>query len=444
MHRRAAGPGAAAGALILLLTGPAPAQLEITAGPLLLRAGLHFQWGGHTFSYAVCDEQSLYWAAKGNAVSEGAADERLPELIRQPRRTLFICRTPLEPGAPPAQVQAFELPERMIPGSQPVLLRTPDGYLHLILGGYRFDPAATEFRADGLLRYYRSAAPGDVSRWLDRTERLPDADTRRYHLRLNAAVSRDGGRAALVVLSAGGEPQPPFNTPQVLLARRDGLDFRFAPPLDYAPPQGLFYPLVALLDDAVVIVGEVWDDATHATSRLLVLDGQGRRRTMLDLPALDAAGRYLTYDLRPEEPGDWRRLVLAHTSTPDAGRCRHQLLRFDPATLGVEEIGSFDVDPSHSNAGRWIALGAGRGVFVNNPSMGALCQWRDGRPEPLPGCDPLALGLAASAYVQVPSPFQGSLEPAGRMVLLSDCFEAGRAPDQPGPASLLAWVARAR
>jgi len=150
------------------------------------------------------------------------------------------------------------------------------------------------------------------------------------------AVTPDGQRAVIAILAISEDGSVPFNTPVIFYGQRDGLDFRFAPPVKYHEPMGFFYPQIAALPGGVVLVGEVWDVAERSTSRLVHLDWQGNTLHEEALPAGTEEGAYLSFDMRPERPGNWDRLVIYHNFSPRKGPWSHQFFTYDVPARQLE------------------------------------------------------------------------------------------------------------
>ncbi|HRK35451.1 MAG TPA: hypothetical protein PLJ47_12715, partial [Candidatus Hydrogenedentes bacterium] len=221
-------------------------NLQIADGPILLHANIDQQWGGHTFSYLLEGERSLFWSATmynpdgntwGSYIGQYPKPEADGETVVTPIRFT-------EPG-----VKSM---------TQPLLLRSPDGYIHIFIG---VSHATDEPNySPGTLRYFRSAAPENVSQLVDRTECIPSgAPYNAFHLRMNAGISANGQRAALVILAISKDGSVPFNTPVIFHAERQGEDFVFRNAIKYAEPQGFFYPQIALTDAGTIVVGQVWN-----------------------------------------------------------------------------------------------------------------------------------------------------------------------------------------
>ena len=111
-----------------------------------------------------------------------------------------------------------------------------------------------------------------------------------------------------------------FNTPVMFIAHRVGLDFVFEEPFIYAEAQPLFYPQVAVTDDGVVVVGELWPDPqTHTYSRLIHIDWSGNEIYRYELSAPTEPGRNMVYDVRPVLPDDWSNFMLVASEWNEPG-----------------------------------------------------------------------------------------------------------------------------
>ena len=424
--------------LFALLEGVS-AQVRVVGGPVVLHSNVASQWGGHTFSYVLQGQRHVFWAATLNEWETADNGEKrfLTQLVGQ-------FPLPGTDGVP--AVHAFSIKEPgAYGGNEPLLMRTPDGYLHVILGiNHHTDNPRYGY---GTLRYYRSARPEDVTEWVERTELIPQVPPyNQFHLRMNAAVTADGQRAALVILAISEDGSVPFNTPLIFYGHRQGLDFRFDKPIKYHEPFAFFYPLVAATEAGVVMVGNVWDVHEHATSRLIHLDWQGNILHEEELPADAVDGRYLSYDMRPVRPGDWQHLLIYHNMSPKDGPWRHDFLVYDLTTRKLRLVNEVPTARGYSNAGKWQYISPTRSVFINNPSMGKLQAWEGDIlggekvvAEPVAGMDPLELGYQASSYVMTPNPCQGSVTVPGVMYVMSDVYNPEKLQQDPGPCSLLLW-----
>jgi len=439
---------------VLMAISPAFA-VRVIDGPIVLYSNATFEWGGHTFSYALQGERYLFWTATLNKWEKGPQDEAYPSFVRHNYKTQLVGQTPVRgtDGVPAVHVVSVG-GKNIVGGPQPLLFRTPDGYLHMIVGAYRYDPDKPTWFTAGELRYYRSARPEDVTKWVDRTELIPSGPPyNQFHLRMNVAVTLDGKRAVITVLAASEDGSVPFNTPVIFYGRRERLDFRFDKPVKYHDPLAFFYPLAAASDGGVVLVGNVWDVSKHATSRLIHLDWNGNILHEQALPADAAEGSYLSYDMRPAQPGDWEHLVIYHRMGPNDGPWRHDFLAYDVAARRLTLANEVPTEEGFSNSGKWLYISPKRSVFINNPSMGRIQVWEGDilgdvqvAPVPLPGMDPLELGYQASSYVMIPNPCQGSITVPGEAYVMSDVHNPGKpeyssatAGRNRGPCSLLLW-----
>ena len=329
--------------------------------------------------------------------------------------------------------------------AQPLMLRSKDGYIHVFIGSSRHydDPSY----AAGKIRYFRSAAPEDVSSFVERTELIPDvAPYNEFHLRMNAGISQDGMRAAIVILAISKDGSVPFNTPVIFHGDKAGADFVFREPVKYADAMSFFYPQIALTESGTVLVGQLWDNYDRAITRILHLGRDGKERYREDLPA-DADGNHWCLDLRPVSPDNWEELALYYNSYAKGGQdCRHEFWTYTPATTTLTKRRSIPVPESHANYGKWIPVSAGRSVFLHNPSMGAYEAY-DGdllgdseyATVALPGTSPALLGHAGTAYTFVPNPLQGSVNTPGSAWFATDAIPQKNDPDERVRASLLLY-----
>ena len=401
-------------------------------GPILLHANINGQWGGHTFSYCVEGERSLFWSA----TEYKAGEKQKVALVGQypkPGSDAILCVSRISLDQP-----------GILFCNQPLLVRSPDGYLHVFIGTTQALTAPNY--SPGKLHYFRSAAPEDISTMIDRTDLLPQIPPYdAFHLRMNVGMTADGKRLALVVLAISADGKVPFNTPVVFFAEHRGPDYVFRPAVRYAEPMNLFYPLVAATSDGAVIVGEVWYESKRATARLLHIDWNGSQIHREDLPA-DVDGQHYVYDMRPAVPGVWDRLILYHNVCPpkDHVGCRHEFWEYATATHQLRKLRSVPTEPGLANPGRWMPILKDRSVFFNNPSSGAIWAWEGdilgGGPlhqAAVPRTNPVMLGFPASEYVFLPSPLVGSLPSPNSAYLAYDCPNSGKSPKETGPCSFL-------
>jgi len=376
--------------------------------------------------------------------------------------------------------------------TQPLMLRSNDGYIHIFIGMSHAtdDPNYSP----GTIRYFRSAEPEAISQLVDRTELIPRvAPYNEFHLRMNASISRDGERAAIVILAISKDGSVPFNTPVIFQADKQGPDFVFRNPVNYAEPMGFFYPQIALTDSGTVIVGQLWDDPDRSITRLLQLDGAGKITYREDLPAT-TDGNYWCCDLRPIAHDNWNTLVLYYNKYPkDKQDCRHEFWTYTPATNTLTMRRSISVPEGQINYGKWIPVSAQRSFFIHNPSMGTYEAYDgnlldSGEPTqppsnsdqhtlltpstppatsltsfgsfkspfslisnqsidsfspiltiPLPATNPTTYGYAGTAYTFVPNPLQGSLITQGASWFATDCIPQKNDPNERTRAALLLY-----
>ena len=440
----------AVGAAVVLALSALAAEearpLRLIAGPLVLHGAINYQWGGHTFCYLVRGKQALYWAATEYGPGEYAHTALIGQQpLGDSRLKAHVTRLEFAGGKPNPGHEPFPRDPRLRV-NQPHLIRTPDGRLHVFLG--LTQPTDDPHYRPGRLRYYRTRAPGDITTLVDRSELLPRAPFPDYHLRMSVGVSRDGTRLALVILAISRHGSVPFNTPIIFFALRQGADFVFQKPIRYAEPMGLFYPQVAVTEDGVVIVGEVWSNRTpkRSLTRLLHLDWQGKTLHREDLPA-EVDGNYWCQDLRPRDAEDWSRLVLFYNKQPATRENnRHEFWEYDVRARRLRLLRSRRVPYPLSNAGRWLPMPEGQSLFINNPSMNRLVVWSGDllgrgpiRRTPLPGGDVIQRGYQASIYLAAPNVLQGSLRAPGELCVAADCYHRVPPGEKPKACSLLLW-----
>lgn len=407
------------------------APVRIADGPILLHANIAGEWGGHTFSYLLTGEQHLFWAA----------------MLFEPgrtSRTMLIGQYPRPGFNQPPVVTAISLdaPD-YYNSSLPLLVRTPDGFIHIFVG-VTHDKGNPNLKP-GVLRYFRSAAPEDITRVLDRTELIPTNAFNEFHLRMNVGMSATGNKLVWVALAVSADGKVPFNTPVVFFAERKGADFVFQKPIAYAPAMGLFYPQVAVIDTGVVVVGELWDDAKHPRARLVQFDWSGKVLHQEDLPC-EAEGNHCAYDLKPL-PGQPHSFVIYATQTPaDHRGCAHEFWSYSAQAMRLRLLRSIPADYSWSNPGKWIELSEYMSVFINNPSLGQLCAWHGdilgGGPvkrSTLGRSNPISLGLQGCYYIMSPGPLAGSRPTPGEIYIMTDAPNAVKKAEEAGPCSLLLY-----
>jgi len=423
---------AAASAALPAFAEAAP-ETYTAGGPILLHANIDQQWGGHTFSYLLEGEGSLFWSA----TAYNPDGKTWGSLIGQyPKPGTMASQ--LSTAIPIAGSDVRSM-------TQPLMLRSADGYIHVFIGSSH-DSGNPNY-SPGRIRYFRSVAPEDVSSFVDRSELLPHVPPyNAFHLRMNVGVSQDGARAALVVLAISKDGSVPFNTPVIFLAEKRGPDFVFREPVQYAEPMGLFYPQVAVVDEGVVIVGQLWDNYDRAITRLIHLDLEGNEVYREDIGA-DEDGNYWCLDLRPVAPDKWNELILYHNRYPkDRQDCRHEFWSYTPATKTLVRRNSIEVPEGQINYGKWIPVAAHRSLFLHNPSMGGF-EVYDGdllggkvhQTVALPTTSPGALGLAGTAHTLVPNPLQGSLSTPGSAWFATDAIPHKNNPEERIRATLLLY-----
>jgi hypothetical protein len=447
MSRRGKGPGLVMAAIgLIALPCASWAAVRVVGGPTVLHSGIYLQWGGHTFSYALQGQRYLFWSAISGKADLGKDGKEL-------YRTTLVGQYPLPGGDGVPAVHAFTFSEPDFDGAaQPLIFRTPDGYLHAIIGVYH---KPVDGARAGTLRYYRSARPEDVTEWVDRTELIPTKPYGDFHLRMNVAVTPDGKRAVIAILAVSTDGSVPWNTPLIFVGKREGRDFRFAAPIRYTEPFSFFYPQIAALNDGIVIVGENWEDQwardhagqySRVTARLIHLDWQGKVLHQEDLPAGEGKGSWCAYDMRPEKPGAWGSLIIAHSSAPDGGQAMHRFLRYDVAARRLTVVREMPVPYGYVNPGKWLPIAERHSVFLNNPSLGQVNAWEGDvlgegelRARRLARTNPIELGYQGQEYLMTPNPLLGSVLTAGEAYLMCDTYNPEKQASRPAPLSLLLW-----
>ncbi|MBT3266340.1 hypothetical protein HN371_04255 [Candidatus Poribacteria bacterium] len=411
---------------------------RVVEGPVVLHGSISDQWGGHTFGYLVQGETGVFWSARLHD-SDGATP------------TPIVGQHPASGSSLRRHVTTISRDEPRLKGwNPPQMVRSPDGHLHVFVGVDRRTDNPNV--GSGRVRYFRSERPEDISSLVDRSDLLPPTPPfEDYHLRMNAGISRDGSRVALVILAVSPTGAFSFNTPVLLVGEREGRDFVFRPPVQYAEPMGLFYPQVAATDSGIVVVGQVWDEKVEKTSsaRLLHIDWDGTLVHREDFPA-DGPGQHFVYDMRPATADTWDRLILYATAAPDAHvTATHEFWQYDVPSRQLRLLRSLEVPYGMSNAGKWLPASDNYSVFVNNPSMGRILIWEGdilGGGEVLrremPTVDVLRLGYEATSYLFAPNPLQGSVYSPEAIAFAADSFNANRQDGASGPNSLLMWRLR--
>ena len=184
------------------------APVRIAEGPVLLHANTAGQWGGHTFAYLVTGERYVFWS--GMLYETGRTS-----------RTMLIGQYPKQGVDRPPVVTTISLEAtNYFNSSLPLLVRTADGFIHLFVG-VTYDLGNPHLKP-GRLKYYRSAAPEDISTLVDRTELIPQDVYNEFHLRMNVGLSPDSQKLVWVVLAVSGDGKVRFNTPVVFYGQRRG------------------------------------------------------------------------------------------------------------------------------------------------------------------------------------------------------------------------------
>src|SRR5262245_7178955 len=353
------GPQEAAGRSAVTLA-ERPRGVRVLEGPIVVHAAIDLQWGGHTFSYLLEGERAVFWSAK----KVGATG---PALVGQHPK----------PGSDrePAVAELGFGDERVTRVNQPQMVRTPDGHLHVFIG-YSEREGDREY---GRVKYYRSERPEDVTAFVDRTERIPLEPYSAFHTRMNVGLDREGKRIVLCILTDFVPGKHPINIPLAFLGRRDGLDFRFDPPVAWAEPTPFFYPQVAATDQGPVLVGAVDHDPSRR-AELVHLDWSGHLLAWEKLPFPDVPAQSWSFELEPIDPADWSRLLLVRWIAPAEGTRRSiEFWRYDAGLRRLELVRSIpndvSVQPGFSNAGQLLTLARRSPLFVNEPGSRSIQVW---------------------------------------------------------------------
>ena len=408
-----------------------PKGVRLLEGPILLHAGIDPQWGGHTFSYLLEGERAVFWSAKRVGPTG-------PALVGQHPK----------PGSDrePAVAQLSFGDGRVTRVNQPQMVRTPDGHLHVFIGyGERLGEGET-----GRIKYYRSGRPEDVSSFVDRTELIPTGEYSEFHTRMNVGLDRDGKRLVLVVLTDFVPNKHSMNVPLAYFGARDGLDFRFQPPIAWAEPTSFFYAQVAATERGPVLVGAVDHDPSRR-AELVHLDWTGRVVAWERLPFPEEAAQSWAFEIEPIDPTDWSRLLLVRSIVPREGRKRAiEFWLYDAERRRLELLRSIpndvSVQPGFSNAGQLLTLAGRPPLFVNEPSSRALYAWEGDllgegsmRLAPLSGTEPAKFGYTGIRSLFVPSVLQGSVPSDGTGHVAIDVSNPDLPKESTGPCTFLLW-----
>jgi len=411
---------------------PADATISVKDDPNVLNDSIVIQWGGHTFSYLLTGENGIFWSATAYD-----PDDTTP--------TALIGQEPKEGSPIKPAVSKIRFEGANVKGNnQPQMVRTKDGYIHAFIGvTYSTDNPNYNY---GRIHYYRSDKPEDITNLVDRTELIPTQPYEDYHLRMNVGVSQDGQHVVLVILAISEDGKVPFNTPVMFVGEKQGVDFVFKEPFQYAEPMGFFYPQVAVTNDGIVLVAEMWDKEDIHYTKLLHLDWNYKIIHREDIP-VDVAGNHFSYDMRPQNQDDWSKLIIYYNRHPSDNKDnRHEFWRYDTKTMKLELLRSIDTEPGLSNGGKWIPIDKNRSVFINNPSMGQLMTWEGdilGEGEitrtPMDKANPIEMGYQGSVYMFTPNVLQGSIISEGDIYIATEFIGKERKPDKPGPCSFMLW-----
>src|SRR5206468_3487846 len=157
------------------------------------------QWGGHTFSYITSGKKYVFWS--GMLYEPGRTS-----------RTMLIGQYPKQDIDRPPVVTSVSLETtNFFNSSLPLLVRTPDGFIHIFVG-VTHDIGNPNLKP-GVLHYFRSSTPDDISSVVDRTELIPRDVYNEFHLRMNVGLSPDGNKLVWVVLAFSIAGKVAFNPP---------------------------------------------------------------------------------------------------------------------------------------------------------------------------------------------------------------------------------------
>ncbi len=395
-------------------------NVTASAGPIVLTNSIYQQWGGHSFSYLLQDERTLYYAGiynekKGKPWPNNTFIVGSHPLSRKPNSKPKSDRVAHATVVTDSNVQHFNIPQ---------MFRDNRGYLHVIVG-------TTLPSGRHEIRYYRSAKANDLSSLLDRSDRIEAGQIADYHTRMNVGVNQTGDRAVIVSL-AWNTPGLMNNTLLVSFGTKVGDDFHFAAPKTYyMKMKSIFYPQVACTDYGVVIVGHLYDKATKekdlVTSLLVQIDWGGTVVSRRDLPHPNVpTGHFTTCDLRPMDPQDWSKLTIAQSiySTEPGITEGTEIYVYDAMT---HELTRKNFLEGPENPGKFVVVDEHFSFFLNNPSHGKHCVWQGdilgGQQityQPLVGGDITALGHPSSTYNYLPNVLTGSVMDMDNLYFATD------------------------
>ncbi len=412
-------------------------EFAVVEGPHLLAEDLELQWGGQNFSYFLEGRDHLFWTGLRYRGEDAVAPPVIGQFPKHPDGSA-ATRTELPIN--------FDNVSRVF---QPLLLRTPDGHLHVFVG-------SENSQGKGHVDYFRSRRPEEVTE-LVALGRIDGGEFAGFHLRMNVALSKDGERMALVVLSCYEPGKHLINTPLLVVGHRDGLDFRFDRPRVITDPLRFFYPLVAATEFGVVMIGAVSnDDDTHRSAVLMHVDWDGQLRERHDLPPLPEPGKFSCHALQPIRVDDWSRVVFQRSLVPDQGRFRS--LEFWEYSVVEQSLvqrrsirNDIEVARSITNGGELLPRRDGPPVFFNNPASQAIHVWEgdlwgDGEVRfcPFPETDPGKRGSRGTRSIYLPNVLQGAVLPDDAFFLAADVTNPDMQKGHRGPCSLLTWRIRSR
>lgn len=410
---------------------PANSEIYVKDDPIIMNDSIAMQWGGHTFSYLLSSEKNIFWSATDYDENDKTPTALIGQISKNNETSFALSKIRFEGS-------------NVKGNNQPQMVRSKDGYIHAFIGvTYTTDNPNYNY---GRIHYYRSDKPDDIKNLVNRTELIPTQPYADFHLRMNVGISQDGQRVALVILAISEDGKVPFNTPVIFMGEKQGLDFVFKEPFQYAEPMGFFYPQVAVTNDGIILVAEMWDKKDWYFARLIHLDWDGKIIYREDFP-LDMEGSNFSYDMRPQNQDDWSKIIIYGSKQPsNHADCRHEFWRYDTKGKKLELLRSVKTEYGMSNAGKWVPIDENYSVFINNPSMGQLFAWEGdilGGGEitktPIEKTNPLEMGYQGSAYLFTPNVLQGSIISKDEIYIASDFINKERKPDKSGPSSFMLW-----
>ncbi|MBT5713448.1 hypothetical protein HOI71_20540, partial [Candidatus Poribacteria bacterium] len=355
-------------ALLLAVSGHVPrnqaGSVHVVEGPIPLRSSAPGMSDARTFGYLVQGERGVFWSSAPYGPSPPVAYGLVAQRPwRGSSLRTYVTTIPLdEPG----------FSDR----THPQLIRSPDGYIHIFVGVER---RTENPRVDsGRIRYFRSERPDDIASLVERTELVPHAPPfEHYGLMMQAGISRDGSRMALVTLAVSPTGAIAHNTPVLLVGDRRGHDFVFRPPVQYAEPMGRFYGQVAATESGIVVYGAASDDQGRGpvTERVLHVDWRGTMLHREDFPA-DGLEQRSGFDLRPAGTDTWDGLVISRSRTPRTRTVTtYEIWEYDVRVRRLRLLRSLEVPYDNAKGGKWLPVSEGRSLYVDSVSAGGLRFW---------------------------------------------------------------------